>query len=140
VLIIPRSGADRANLLDILGRLHTQVSNLRSSGGANAYECLLSYLEWTDAAVRMLSNQISSADLERLVLTKGYERLLAGIGNMDGSQVEVRRVVNSTVRTELDQRVTAFDETIKALNKQMVQWTQVWVTRDVDVRFVPRRS
>jgi hypothetical protein len=39
----------------------------------------------------MLGSQINSADLDRLVLTKGYERLLAGIGNMNGTQIEVQR-------------------------------------------------
>ena len=125
MLVTPRPGVDRRNLLDILGQVHTRAFNLRSGGGPNAYGWLLSYLEWTDEAVRMLGSQISSADLERLVLTKSYERLLTGIGNMNGTQVEVQRVVNGMVSTELSQRVTAFEETIKALNEQIQRWALV---------------
>ena len=110
MLDTPRPGVDRRNLLNTLGQVHTRAFNLRSGGGPNAYGWLLSYRERTDEAVRMLGSQINSADLDRLVLTKGYERLLAGIGNMNGTQIEVQRVVNSMVSTELSQRVAAFEE------------------------------
>jgi hypothetical protein len=73
----------------------------------------------------MLSNQISGADLDRLVLTRGYERLLLGVGSMTGTEVEVQRVVNALVSTELDQRVAAFEEATRTLDDQMRRWSML---------------
>ena len=51
-----------------------EAITLRGGGGAStARKRVLAYLEWTSNAVRMLGNQVSNADLERLVLTKRYE-------------------------------------------------------------------
>lgn len=125
MLVTPRPGVDRRNLLDNLRSVSSAVADLRGGGPQGAYKRLLSYLEWTSNAVRILSNQISSADLDRLVLTKGYERLLLGVGSMTGTEVEVQRVVNGLVSTELDQRVAAFEEAIKTLNDQMNRWSML---------------
>lgn len=125
MLITPRPGIDRRNLLDSLRSVSSAISNLRGGGPQGAYARLLAYLEWTSNAVRTLSNQISSADLDRLVLTKGYERLLLGVGSMIGTEMEVQRVVNGLVSTELDQRVAAFEEAIKTLNYRMNRWSML---------------
>ena len=125
MLVTPRPGVDRRNLLDNLRSVSGAVSNLRGGGPQGAYKRLLAYLEWTSDAVRLLSNQISSADLDRLVLTKGYERLLLGVGSMTGTEVEVQRVVNGLVSTELDQRVAAFEVAVKTLNDQMNRWSML---------------
>src|SRR5262249_19310639 len=45
-----------------------------------------------------------------------------GVGSWAGHMTEVQRVVNGLVSAELDQRVAAFDEAIKALNEQMNRW------------------
>ena len=123
MLVTPRPGVDRRNLRDSLRSLRSAVSNLRGGGPSGAYQRLLAYLDWTSDAVRTLGNQISSADLDRLVLTKGYERLLSGVGSMTGSEVEVQRVVNGLVSTELDQRIAAFDEAVRALDEQINRWS-----------------
>ena len=70
VLVTARPGVNRENLLKTLQSVYTDAYNLRGGGGAaqNAYERLLVYVEWTSAAVRMLGNQISNDDLDRLVL------------------------------------------------------------------------
>jgi hypothetical protein len=79
MLVTPRPGVNRDNLLNILRSVQGDVTNLRGGGGPQtAHKRLLGYLEWTSDAVRMLGNQISSADLERLVLTRRYELLLSG--------------------------------------------------------------
>jgi len=72
MLVTPRPGVNRENLLKSLQSVYTDAYNLRGGGGAarNAYERLLAYVEWTSAAVRMLGNQVSNSDLNRLVLTE----------------------------------------------------------------------
>lgn len=114
---------NRKSLRDSLNAVYTDVGNLRGGGPHGSYNRLLAYLDWTSRAVRMLGNQISSADLEWLVLTKRYELLLAGVGNMAGDQIEVQRVVNGLVSTELDQRVADFEVAIKALDQQINRWS-----------------
>jgi hypothetical protein len=73
----------------------------------------------------MLGNQISSADLDQLVLTRRYDLLLGGVGNMTGTEIKVQRVVNNLVDIELNERVTAFDEAIKALEQQIDRWSRL---------------
>ncbi len=123
MLVTPRPGVNRDNLLKSLQSVHNEVFNLRAgSGPSTAYKRLLAYLEWTSNAVRMLGNQISSADLDRLVLTRRHELLLSGVGGMTSTEMEVQRVVNGLVSLELDQRVEAFDAAIKALDAQIGRW------------------
>ncbi len=98
--------------------VYTDVYNLRGGGGAarNAYERLLAYVEWTSAAVRMLGNQVSNSDLDRLVLTERYRLLLSGLaGTMTGTERPVQRVLNGLVSLELDERVEDFEAAVKAL-------------------------
>jgi rRNA-processing protein FCF1 len=124
MLITPRPGVDRDYLLNSLRTVQSNVATLRGAGGpSDAHKRLLAYLEWTSNAVRMLGNQISSSDLERLVLTRRYELLLSGIGTMRGNEMEVQRVVNDLVALELDQRVDAFDAAIKTLDAQIRRWS-----------------
>jgi hypothetical protein len=68
MLVTPRPGVNRENLLKTLQSVYTDAYNLRGGGGAarNAYERLLAYVEWTSMAVRMLGNQISNGDLDRV--------------------------------------------------------------------------
>jgi hypothetical protein len=124
MLVTPRPGVNRDNLLKALQSAHNDVLNLRGGGGpSTAHKRLLAYLEWTSNAVRMLGNQISSADLAYLVLTKRYELLLSGAGTLTGTEMEAQRVVNGLVSLELDQRVEAFDAAIKALQGQIKRWS-----------------
>jgi hypothetical protein len=123
VLVTPRPGVNRANLRDSLRSVYTEAYNFRGGGPQGSYSRLLAYLDWTSNSVRMLSGQIGSADLDQLVLTRRYELLLAGVGTMAGSQQEVQRVVNGLVSTELDQRIAAFEEAIKALDEQINRWS-----------------
>lgn len=108
MLVTPRPGLNRENLLKTLQSVYTDVYNLRGGGGAarNAHERLLAYVEWASAAVRMLGNQVSNGDLDRLVLTGRYRLLLAGlVGTMTSTEQPVQRVVNGLVSLELDERV-----------------------------------
>lgn len=124
MLVTPRPGVNRDNLLGSLRSVYTDVFNLRGGGPQGHYRRLLAYLEWTSNAVRTLSSQISDADLKRLVLTRRYELLLSGVGTMTGTEIEVQRAVNGLVSLELDQRVEAFDAAVKALDAQIRRWSQ----------------
>ena len=125
MLVTARPGVNRENLLKALQSVYTGAYNLRGGGTAqNAYERLLAYVEWTSAAVRMLSNQVSNGDLDRLVLTERYRLLLAGlVGTMTSTERPVQRVVNGLVSLELDERVADFEAAIKALQGQIARWS-----------------
>jgi rRNA-processing protein FCF1 len=126
MLVTPRPGVNRENLLKTLQSVYTDACNLRGGGGAarNAYERLLAYVEWISAALRMLGNQVSNGDLDRLVLTERYRLLLAGlVGTMTSTEQPVRRVVNGLVSLELDERVADFEAAIKALRDQIARWS-----------------
>jgi rRNA-processing protein FCF1 len=125
MLVTPRPGVNRENLLKTLQSVHTDVYNLRGGGAArNAYERLLAYVEWTSTAVRVLGNQVSNCDLDRLVLTERYRLLLAGlVGTATSTELPVQRVVNGLVSLELDERVADFGAAIKALQGQIARWS-----------------
>ena len=126
MLVTPRPGVNRENLLKSLQSVYTDVYNLRGGGGAarNAYERLLAYVEWTSAAVRMLGNQVSNSDLDRLVLTERYRLLLAGlVGTMTSTEQPVQRVLNGLVSLELDERAEDFEAAVKALQGQIARWS-----------------
>jgi hypothetical protein len=124
MLVTPRPGVDRKYLLDTLRSVQGNVASLRGAGSSgSAHKRLLAYLEWANLAVRMLGNQISSGDLDRLVLTRRHELLLSGVGTMASPETGVQRVVNDLVALELDQRVEVFDAAIKALDAQITRWS-----------------
>lgn len=79
MLITPLPGAKREDILRTLREMHTAVGNAYSGHQGNAQAKLGAYLEWTTLAVSHLSSQISPADLDWLVLTPAYGRLLAGL-------------------------------------------------------------
>ena len=138
-LVTPRPGVNRDNLLKTLQSVHTDVYNLRGGGGAGtAHERLLAYLEWASAAVRMLGNQVSTADLDHLVLTGRYRLLLSGVGTMTNTEQPVQRVVNGLVSLELDERVAAFDAAIKALERQIARWSALCALRGPGLRLLHR--
>jgi PIN domain len=126
MLVTPRPGVNRENLLKSLQSVYTDVYNLRGGGGAarNAYERLLAYVEWTSEAVRMLGNQLSNSDLNHLVLTERYRLLLAGlVGTMTSAERPVQRVLNGLVSLELDERAEDFEAAVKALQGQIARWS-----------------
>jgi hypothetical protein len=104
VLVTPLPGVDRRGLRAALRDLQTSVGNLRSSGLSTAYERLRAYLDWANDAIQTLSYQISAADVDRLVRTKGYETLLLGLGRF--AATDDQRVVNGLLQVELEARVS----------------------------------
>ncbi|MEO3750792.1 hypothetical protein [Streptomyces sp. B6B3] len=81
MLVSPLPGVDRKHLHQTLGEVCQEASNLYTGGPDDHYERLLAYLDWASDAVDRLGTLISSADLDRLVLTKRYDQLLAGLDN-----------------------------------------------------------
>ncbi len=119
-----RPGVDRRYLRDTLRSVHTDVSNLWTGGTpGGAYQRLLAYLQWADEAAGRLGTLVSGEDLDRLVFTKRYELLLDGMGIMTRDDTAVQRVVNGMVRTQLQERVTAFESAVAALEEQISRWS-----------------
>jgi PIN domain len=130
--VTPLPGADRNALLKTLRSLHTEVVGLRGGGAPGpAHDRIGSYLEWAANAVRHLDNQVKAADIGRLVLTHGYDRLLNALG-VPGTDITTQRVLNDLVSLELDQRVQAFEAAVNAVQAQIGRWplTQAFVVPD----------
>jgi len=124
MLISPLPGTSRDHLVKTLHEVRTTVYNLRGGGPGTAQDRIGSYLEWVTNAVQQLDSQISAADLDRLVLTRTYDRLLAVAGTMTGTDLGTQRVLNGLVNLELTQRVDAFEAAIKALDSQIKRWSR----------------
>jgi rRNA-processing protein FCF1 len=133
MLVTPLPGIEPKNLLEDLRSVHREVSNLRGGGSREAYERLLDYLNWATNAVERLGYQISSADLDRLVLTRRYEQLLAGVGSLAGT--DTVRLVNLLVSLEQNERIKALEAAITALKDQIDRWSRpgVFVVADTSV-------
>lgn len=124
MLITPRPGTNRENLLKSLQYVQGEVFNLRGGGGGrNAQERVLAYLDWTNNAVRMLDGQIGDSDLNHLVLTGRYKLLLSTAGTLTSMDTPTQRVVNGLVAQELEERVKAFDEAVETLQREIRRWS-----------------
>ncbi|KOV94165.1 hypothetical protein ADL04_25345 [Streptomyces sp. NRRL B-3648] len=120
MLVSPLPGVDRKHLHKTLGEVCQEVSNLYTSGPHEYYERLLAYLDWATFAVDRLGTLISNADLDRLVLTKRYDQLLAGLDNFTIGTTQ--RLVNQLVSAELRQRTTAFTTAVDTLAQELQRW------------------
>jgi len=115
---------------------HTAVHNLRGGGGpGTAQGRLAGYLEWVTSTFQQLGSQLSAADLDWLVLTRSYDRLLSIAGTMTGTDIATQRVLNGMVSLELTQRTDALDAALKALNEQIQRWSRpgVFVVADTSL-------
>ncbi|MEU1499648.1 PIN domain-containing protein [Streptomyces sp. NPDC005732] len=120
MLVSPLPGVDRKHLHETLGKVHQNVANLFTSGPHEYYERLLAYLDWAVDAVGRLDTLISSADLDRLVLTKRHDQLLAGLDNFTIGTTQ--RLVNHLVSAELRQRTEAFGAAVEVLAQELQRW------------------
>ncbi|QIQ04300.1 PIN domain-containing protein [Streptomyces liangshanensis] len=80
----------------------------------------MAYLDWAAYAVDQLDTLISSADLDRLVLTKRHDQLLAGLDSFTIGTTQ--RLVSQLVGAELRQRAAALQAATDALGREMRQW------------------
>jgi hypothetical protein len=120
MLITPRPGTNRENLIEALRTVHSAASNAYSVGQLSAYDRLLHYLEWAETSARHLKNLVSSADLTTLVLTRRHDTLLDGVGHLAATSQQ--RLVNLLVHQELDDRIQSLDAAITFLQEQAVRW------------------
>ncbi|MFH9889331.1 PIN domain-containing protein [Streptomyces luteogriseus] len=121
MLITPRPGADRKNIRQALGGVHTTAMNLQRPYDS-AFEGLLTYLEWVTESARMLRSQISDRDLDQLVFTDRYRVLLGSCGTLAGTAQE--RLVNGLVQLEVAERIEAFEAAVAALDTRIGRWSQ----------------
>jgi len=116
MLVTLYPGANRADVVATLRQLAADAQNASNTHG-QAHDRLTAYLEWATNSVRMLEHRVGAADIDRLVLTRGYERLLsvAGIGSP--------RVLNGLLNLEIHQRVNAIEQAARELDAQIARWS-----------------
>jgi hypothetical protein len=134
MLIRALPGTNRKNLRDTLRDLRIKVSNLRGGrAGRTTMDVLSAYLQWANEAARALHNQVSASDVDRLVLTRRYELLLAATGRLEPDRADA--AINALVSTELDERTAAFEEVCQALERQIERWSglELFVVLDTNV-------
>lgn len=102
MLVTPYPGANRDDVLRTLRDLKSAAQNAGNVHGA-AQSHLTAYLEWATDSVRMLEHRVSTADIDRLILTRGCDRLLAAAGTLTGADIGTQRVLNGLVSHEIQQ-------------------------------------
>lgn len=122
MLVTLHPGANRRDVFEVLTRIRAEADNAMGPGNAGAAGRLTGYLEWAARSARMLHNRIKAADIDRLILTRGYDRLLTAAGSLAGTDVGTQRVRNGLIDMELRLRAEALDEIIKDLQSLNPQW------------------
>lgn len=133
MLVTPLPGVDREHLLQTLRELDTAVSNLYTAGSGSAHDRLTAYLEWTTTAEQHLGNQITRADLDRLVFTPGYGRLLSVAGRLTSPDVPTQRALNGMVSMELRQRTDTFEAACRDLAARRWPGLATFIVADTSV-------
>ncbi|NUS10553.1 MAG: hypothetical protein HOY69_03945 [Streptomyces sp.] len=125
MLITPRPGADRNTVLKTLREVHQAVEDVYNAGHP-PYIRLLEYLRWANKAARLLRAQISTADLDALVLTRGHAALLGGISDLSAMIAsDIQRtgeVVGGLVDLELTERIAALEDAVADLAQLLTRW------------------
>jgi hypothetical protein len=83
MLVTLYPGANREDVLRTLRDVQSAGQNAGNAHGL-AQARLAAYLEWATNSIRMLEHRVSAADIDRLVLTRSYDRLLAVAGSLTG--------------------------------------------------------
>ena len=115
-------GADRDDVLTTLREIASTAQSASNTHGP-AYDRLTAYLEWATNSVRMLEHRVSAADIDNLVLTRGYERLLSVAGTLTGLDVGTQRVLNGLLNLEIQQRISAIEKATADLRAQIQRWS-----------------
>ena len=114
-------GASRPDVLETLRGIHSKIgdaTNVQDSAVARA----TAYLGWANNSVRMLEHRVSAADISRLVLTPGYERLLTATGILSGDDTATKGVLTGLLRREIERQGELLEEAIKGLEEQILRW------------------
>jgi hypothetical protein len=125
MLITPRPGTNRDTLLKTLREVHQLAEDVHNAGHP-PYIRLLEYLRWANKAARLLLTQISPADLDTLVLTRGHEMLVGGISDLSAvvanDPQRTGGVVGDLVDLELSERIAALNEAVEDLAQLLTRW------------------
>jgi PIN domain len=121
MLVTLYPGANRDDVLRTLRDIKSAAQAANNAHGP-AHNRLTAYLEWATDSVRMLEHRVSTADIDRLVLTRGYERLLATAGTFTGADIGTERMLNGLVGHEIQRGAQALEEAIQALDAQIRRW------------------
>jgi hypothetical protein len=121
MLVTPLPGVNRDDVLKTLREIESAAGDVGNTSGT-ANDRLLAYLKWATDSARMLGSRLRPADIDRLVLTRGYERLLTAAGNLTSDVPAVQKVLNGMITEELRQRTRAFEDAVLALSDQIARW------------------
>jgi hypothetical protein len=104
-------------------------------GNAGTAGRLTGYLEWAGRSASMLRNRIKATDIDRVIFTRGYDRLLTAVGSITSPDTGTQRVLNGLIDMELRLRTEALDDFIKDLRSPNPQWDadDLYVVLDTSV-------
>jgi rRNA-processing protein FCF1 len=120
MLVTLHPAANTRDVVDVLTGIRGEAN---SSMGAATADRLTGYLEWAARSARMLHNRLRAADIDQLISTRGYDRLLSSVGNLVIADTGTQRVINGLLDMELQLRIEALDEIITDLNTRNPQWS-----------------
>lgn len=109
--VTPFPGITRAELIKTLNHVHTELGNVRGKT-TQASEYPMFYLTWVSESVRMLRFQVSSTEIDRLLLTRRYWAIQSAQGFESAKLAE----------TEIDDRAAALGHTIEWLIEADQKW------------------
>lgn len=121
MLVTIYPGARRPDVLETLRGIHSKIGDATNVHGS-AVARAIAYLDWANDSVRMLEHRVSAADINRLVLTPGYERLLSATGILTGGDTGTQGVLSGLVRREVERQGELLAEAITELQDQILRW------------------
>jgi hypothetical protein len=124
-LAAPLPGVSRSHLRDSLQQLWTEAYSIRAGTYGSAFEQLTRYLNWASGAVKTLVNQVRPEDIDRLILTRGYERLLTLATPSSAVGAHTLSVMNEMLNVELSQRVDHLEAARNSLNDAISRWSDL---------------
>lgn len=134
MLVTLYPGANREDVLRTLRNIQSAAQDAGNVHGP-AQARLAAYLEWATNSIRMLEHRVSAADIDRLVLARGYDRLLAAAGSLIGEDTGTQRVLNGLVNNEIQQRSQVLDEAIRDLDAHGRRWPEGTLYAIADTSF-----
>jgi hypothetical protein len=123
MLVRPLPGVRPDRLRTVFSTEESNLTNL--CGGSPDHTMsgwLKAYLEWARWASVQLSSVVNPSDVNRLVFTRHYDRLLQCLGFTNGSP---EQVVNGFLSLEIDQRAASFQEVTNRLAQAERDWSGV---------------
>ena len=124
VSILP--GCDRQDVATSLQTAEFAANDARNTQGG--IPLVSAYIAWVDEAVRQLRTRVSTADVERLVLTKRCWMLQPMVG-------DTSPLILGLIQAELDERVSELGAAHASLREQITRWSRpgAFVVADTSV-------